>query len=57
MDLCEGLKDWLFCAQCPYLCSKQCPIESENVIEELRRIMILLDGNGVHRIHYFDQDK
>jgi hypothetical protein len=46
MDPCEGLKDWLLCAKCPYLCTKKCPIESENVIEELKRRINLLKESG-----------
>lgn len=30
MDSCKGLIDWFNCLRCPYLCTKSCPIESED---------------------------
>jgi len=43
MDICNGLKDWLECLKCPHLCSKTCPLESDNVIEEMRKHIHLLN--------------
>jgi hypothetical protein len=37
MNICNGFKDWLECLKCPYLCSRTCPLENENVVEEMRR--------------------
>jgi hypothetical protein len=42
MEICKGLENWLECLNCPYLCSKKCPIESENVIEEMKIQLRLL---------------
>ena len=39
MDHCKGFADWLECLQCPHLCTKVCPIESENVLEEMEKKM------------------
>lgn len=30
MGLCEGLNDWFKCIECPFLCTKSCPIENED---------------------------
>ncbi len=37
MELCRGFENWLECLGCPYLCTRKCPLESENVIEEMKR--------------------
>jgi hypothetical protein len=37
MRLCKGFKDWFECLQCPYLCSKTCPIESDDPFEEMKK--------------------
>jgi hypothetical protein len=37
MELCKGIQDWLECLNCPYLCTKSCPIESDNAIEEIQK--------------------
>lgn len=37
MELCKGFENWLECSRCPYLCTKKCPLESENVMEEMKR--------------------
>jgi hypothetical protein len=37
MEPCKGLKDWLECLSCPHLCTKFCPIEGENVVEEMKK--------------------
>ncbi|MEW6584364.1 MAG: hypothetical protein AB1442_02000 [Nitrospirota bacterium] len=37
MEPCKGLKDWLECLSCPHLCTKSCPIEGQNVVEEMKR--------------------
>jgi hypothetical protein len=31
------LGNWLECLECPHLCTKACPIEGENVIEDMNR--------------------
>jgi hypothetical protein len=45
MDICNGFKDWLGCLKCPHLCSKTCPLENDNVIEEMSRHMRLLKAS------------
>jgi len=42
MKPCRGLKDWLECLKCPYLCTKECPIEGDNVFEEMERQIHIL---------------
>lgn len=44
MELCEGFEDWLACSRCPHLCSKMCPLEGENVIEEMKKQIKLMQG-------------
>lgn len=39
--LCNGFEDWLFCTNCPYLCTKACPFERENVIDVLKEQFLL----------------
>jgi len=39
MEPCKGFEDWLECLNCPYLCTKACPIEGEDVMEEMKRHM------------------
>ncbi len=39
MDPCKGFADWLECLQCPNLCTKQCPIENKDVMEEMGKNM------------------
>jgi len=34
LDFCKGLGDWLYCLRCPYICTKACPIENEDVFGE-----------------------
>lgn len=46
MDPCKGFADWLECLQCSNLCTKQCPIESEDVMEEMKKKMRTLSGPG-----------
>ena len=41
MDLCKGFGDWLACVKCPYLCTKNCPFEGEDVMEEMKKQMKL----------------
>jgi hypothetical protein len=43
METCKGFEDWLSCLKCPYLCTKLCPIEREDVMEEFKRRIRLLD--------------
>jgi len=50
MEICKGLKDWFFCLKCPYLCTKMCPLESENVMEEMKKHMHQLSSlQGSHK--------
>lgn len=44
MEICKGFEDWFACLKCPDICTKACPIEKENAIEELRQRMNLLEG-------------
>lgn len=37
MEPCKGIGNWLECLKCPLLCKKECPIESDNVMEEVRK--------------------
>jgi hypothetical protein len=37
MDACKGFEDWLECLKCPHLCTNSCPIENEDVMEEMNR--------------------
>jgi hypothetical protein len=37
MERCKGFENWLECMGCPHLCTKKCPIENENVMEEMKR--------------------
>ena len=41
MERCKGLEDWFECLRCPHLCTKRCPIESDNVMEEMKKQMYL----------------
>jgi len=43
MEICKGFGDWLACLKCPNICTKMCPIEKDNVIEELRKRIRLLE--------------
>ncbi len=45
MELCKGLDDWFACLKCPHICTKMCPIENENVVEELKRRIRLMEGS------------
>jgi hypothetical protein len=42
MEICKGFENWLECLGCPHLCTKRCPIENENVMEEMKRQKRLL---------------
>ncbi len=37
MEACKGFGNWLACLKCPNICTKMCPIEKENAMEELRQ--------------------
>lgn len=37
MEGCIGIGDWTRCPGCSLLCSSMCPIESDNVMEELKK--------------------
>jgi len=39
MDFCKGIGNWLECLKCPQLCKKECPLESDNVMEEIEKQM------------------
>jgi hypothetical protein len=39
MELCRGFKDWFECLKCPHLCTKKCPLEGENVMEEMQKLL------------------
>jgi hypothetical protein len=39
MDSCKGIGNWLECLKCPQLCKKECPLESDNVMEEIGKQM------------------
>jgi len=46
LERCRGLGNWLECLKCPHLCTKACPIEGENVIENMnRQINGICDAN------------
>jgi hypothetical protein len=49
MEVCEGFEDWLACSRCPHLCTKMCPIEGENVIEEMKRKIRLMQGRSGYK--------
>ena len=46
MDPCKGFTDWFECLRCPHLCTKQCPIEGQDVMEEMEKEMRLLSVPG-----------
>jgi len=39
MESCKGIGNWLECLKCPQLCKKECPLESDNVMEEIGKQM------------------
>jgi len=47
MELCKGFEDWFECLQCPHLCTKVCPIEGDNVIEEMKKQIRFLSASGM----------
>jgi hypothetical protein len=47
MELCKGFADWLECLQCPHLCTRLCPIESDDVMEEMGKKMRVLSVQAV----------
>ena len=49
MEVCEGFEDWLACSRCPHLCTKKCPIEGENVIEEMKKQIRLMQGRSGYK--------
>lgn len=49
MEVCKGFEDWLACSRCPYLCTKMCPIEGENVIEEMKKQIRLMQGHSGYK--------
>ncbi len=46
MDSCKGFTDWFECLRCPHLCTKQCPIEGQDVMEEMEKKMRILSASG-----------
>ncbi len=46
---CRGFEDWLECLKCPHLCTKACPIESENVMEEMKRQIRNLSAHSISK--------
>ncbi|MDP2278384.1 MAG: hypothetical protein Q8K51_09200 [Nitrospirota bacterium] len=46
MEICKGFEDWFACLKCPDICTKACPIEKENAIEELRLRMNLRESHN-----------
>jgi len=46
VDICQGFEDWFACLKCPDICTKACPIEKENAIEELRQRINLLEKHN-----------
>lgn len=56
MELCKGFENWLECLRCSYLCTKKCPLESENVMEEMKRQKkLFIDIN--HKTKIQDSEK
>jgi hypothetical protein len=39
MELCKGFENWFECLKCPNLCTKKCPLEGENVMEEMQKLL------------------
>jgi hypothetical protein len=57
MEHCKGFDNWFECLKCPHLCTKVCPLESENVIEEMkRRIQLLSVSRDDKRKTVFNAD-
>ena len=46
MDSCKGIGNWLECLNCPQLCKKECPLESDNVMEEIGK---QIRNSSLHR--------
>jgi hypothetical protein len=44
MEHCKGFDNWFECLECPYLCTKLCPLEKENVIEEMKKQIQILSA-------------
>jgi len=44
MEDCKGFNDWFACLKCPDICTKACPIEKENALEELKKRICLIEG-------------
>jgi hypothetical protein len=45
LEICKGFGDWFACVKCPDICTKRCPIERENAIEELRQGIKMIEGS------------
>lgn len=54
METCKGLGDWLACVRCPNICTKTCPIEGENVVEELKKRIRMLERTAEQSNIYLD---
>ncbi|MFZ6016723.1 MAG: hypothetical protein ACOYU0_03745 [Nitrospirota bacterium] len=57
MESCKGFEDWFACLKCPHLCTKMCPIEGEDVMEELRQRMRLFEDSTGQSGAYFEGSK
>lgn len=52
MEVCKGLENcWLACLKCSEICTKMCPIEKEEAMEELRQRMRILEGSLEQNIY------
>jgi len=49
VEICKGFEDWFACLKCPDICTKACPIEKENAVEEFRQRMSLLERHNSQR--------
>jgi len=45
MEACKGFGNWLACLKCPNICTKMCPIEKENAMEELGQRLRRFEGS------------
>jgi hypothetical protein len=54
MNICKGIDDWLYCLKCPYLCTKDCPIEREDTFKALSEV-VRIDRNTNES--YFEKEK
>ncbi len=38
MKYCKGIGDWMNCLECPYLCTRLCPIERRDLSEVIKTL-------------------